>query len=66
MPCSETHAGSPSEDCRCVCGRLVARVVPGGIQLKCRRCKRTLRVALASGSSVEGAEFEVALEREAG
>jgi len=33
-------------DCRCVCGSLVARVVPGGVELKCRRCKRTLVVAL--------------------
>ena len=34
-------------DCRCLCGSLLARVVPGGVELKCRRCKRTLLVALA-------------------
>ncbi len=34
-------------DCRCLCGSLLARVVPGGVELKCRRCKRTMVVALA-------------------
>ena len=34
-------------DCRCVCGSLVARMVPEGVELKCRRCKRTLVVPLA-------------------
>ena len=33
-------------DCRCVCGSLVARVVNGVVELKCRRCKRTLVVEL--------------------
>ncbi len=34
-------------DCRCVCGSLVARLVEGGVELKCRRCKRTLVVPLS-------------------
>ena len=34
-------------DCRCLCGSLLARVVPGGVELKCRRCKRTMVVPLA-------------------
>jgi phage FluMu protein Com len=25
---------------RCCCGSLLARLVPGGVELKCRRCKR--------------------------
>ena len=29
-------------DCRCLCGSLLARVVAGGVELKCRRCKRTI------------------------
>lgn len=33
-------------DCRCVCGSLVARLVDDGVELKCRRCKRTLVVPL--------------------
>jgi phage FluMu protein Com len=27
-----------------MCGSLLARVVAGGVELKCRRCKRTLLV----------------------
>ena len=32
------------DDCRCHCGRLVARIVEGGVVIKCRRCKRDLLV----------------------
>jgi phage FluMu protein Com len=35
-------------DCRCLCGSLLARVVDGGVELKCRRCKRTVFVPMAS------------------
>jgi hypothetical protein len=38
------HAGGG--DCRCLCGSLVARLVDDGVELKCRRCKRTLLVSL--------------------
>jgi hypothetical protein len=27
-------------DARCACGSLLARVLPHGIELKCRRCRR--------------------------
>ena len=54
-----------SEHCRCVCGRLAARVVPEGIELKCRRCKRTLLVALPGGRAQAAPELEITLEREA-
>jgi len=40
---------SPSHsagDCRCDCGSLLGRWVDGGVELKCRRCKRTLWLAL--------------------
>ncbi|MGH0032205.1 MAG: hypothetical protein ACQGVC_20635 [Myxococcota bacterium] len=37
-------------DCRCVCGSLVARLTDGGVELKCRRCKRTLVVPLSGGA----------------
>jgi phage FluMu protein Com len=33
-------------DLRCLCGRLLARLVAGGVELRCRRCKRTLVVPL--------------------
>jgi hypothetical protein len=36
-------------DCRCECGSLLARVVDAGIELKCRRCKRVLLVAVSMG-----------------
>jgi hypothetical protein len=41
-----------SADCRCACGSLVARLVPEGVELKCRRCKRTLVVALSGPDPV--------------
>jgi phage FluMu protein Com len=31
---------------RCHCGNLLARVVPGGVEIKCRRCKRTVVISL--------------------
>lgn len=29
---------------RCACGCLLARALPGGLELKCRRCKRAVVV----------------------
>ena len=37
---------SPPGDCRCLCGSLLARLSEAGVELKCRRCKRILLVAL--------------------
>ncbi len=34
---------------RCGCGSLLARRVSGGVELKCRRCKRTLILPLLDG-----------------
>lgn len=34
------------DDCRCLCGSLLARIVGGAVELKCRRCKRTVLVPL--------------------
>ncbi|MFP2911622.1 hypothetical protein ACLESD_42675 [Pyxidicoccus sp. 3LFB2] len=31
---------------RCLCGSLLARLVPEGVELKCRRCHRTQVVPL--------------------
>lgn len=36
-------------DCRCLCGSLLARLVDGAVELKCRRCKRTHVLPLADG-----------------
>ncbi len=41
----QSHA-TGGEDCRCLCGSLLAKVVAGGVELRCRRCKRTLVVPL--------------------
>jgi len=54
MPTDETQ--DPEEDdcaLRCVCGCLLARHVPGGIELKCRRCKRTIIVPLSESGSAD-------------
>lgn len=41
------EAGTPScRDLRCLCRSLLAREQDGFLELKCRRCKRTLRVRL--------------------
>jgi hypothetical protein len=40
----------PPDHLRCHCGSLLARLVPGGVELKCRRCKRTFTLPLAAGS----------------
>ena len=37
------------DDCRCLCGNLLARVVGDRVELKCRRCKRTHSIPLAGG-----------------
>ena len=48
----EESQPAAGDDCRCVCGSLVARLVEGAVELKCRRCKRTLRVPLTDPSSL--------------
>jgi hypothetical protein len=43
-PCACEAAGA---DVRCDCGKTLARRVKGGVELKCRRCKRTVVLPLA-------------------
>jgi hypothetical protein len=57
-PCAPEHDGATfdvaatsSEPCvhddlRCGCGSLLARRVLDGVELKCRRCKRTVVIPL--------------------
>ena len=45
-PCA---CGAAAADVRCECGNLLARRVEGGVELKCRRCKRTVVLPLADG-----------------
>ncbi len=42
------HPDDGCADVRCACGSLIARLVPGGVELKCRRCKRTNVIELSS------------------
>jgi phage FluMu protein Com len=37
---------------RCGCGSLLARVVPDGVELKCRRCKRQVIVPFDTRAGV--------------
>lgn len=39
-------------DTRCACGALLARRVAGGIELKCRRCRRRLLLRLGADGSI--------------
>ena len=48
----ETDSAS---DCRCLCGSLLARVVGDAVELRCRRCKRTLLIPLAEGAVARSA-----------
>jgi phage FluMu protein Com len=36
---------------RCDCGSLLARVVPDGVEIKCRRCKRRVVIPLNPGDT---------------
>jgi phage FluMu protein Com len=45
MPASAHSLPDSDADCRCHCGSLLARVSEDGVELKCRRCKRTHVIA---------------------
>jgi hypothetical protein len=45
------EAPRPESECRCLCGSLLARLVEGGVELKCRRCKRAHVLPLGDSSS---------------
>ena len=38
---------------RCLCGSMLARLVPEGVELKCRRCKRQIIVPLEKNSAAK-------------
>jgi hypothetical protein len=54
------RSAAPTEpaECRCRCGSLIARLVSGGVEIKCRSCKRLLLLPLAPGD-VAWREIEV-------
>ena len=41
------------EEMRCSCGNLLARLVANGVELKCRRCKRTVVLPLGGNAAPE-------------
>ncbi len=49
----EPSVTDPARDCRCGCGSLLARLRPGGVELKCRRCKRVVVLPVAGLSTCE-------------
>jgi phage FluMu protein Com len=47
LPAAASQALAPADrDCRCLCGSLLARRIGDAVELKCRRCKRTLVIPL--------------------
>jgi hypothetical protein len=52
-PKEEGEASREEDALRCGCGALLARVVPGGVELKCRRCRRCLVIRLDARGEVE-------------
>ena len=44
--CAPCSSGGEEAVLRCDCGSLLARYVGGQVELKCRRCKRTVLVPL--------------------
>ena len=54
------------QELRCCCGRLVARWIRGNtLELKCRRCRRLLRVRLVcEGEPAKGRDPPESVERE--
>ena len=65
QPADPANAHSDADDCRCLCGSLLARVVGDRVELKCRRCKRTLLIPLAGGRANAPARPKLAPLRKA-
>jgi hypothetical protein len=45
--------GGEGAELRCACGSLLARYVDGKVELKCRRCKRTIWIAVGAEGELE-------------
>ena len=55
----ETARQEPHGDCRCLCGSLLARLTEAGVELKCRRCKRTLLIRVPMAARVSPQPLEI-------
>lgn len=60
MRCKPNTAGDrvrvrddDAEELRCLCGSLLARLVPEGVEIKCRRCQRRVVLALEAERPAE-------------
>lgn len=42
------------EELRCACGSLLARLIPEGVELRCRRCKRLVVLPLEKEGAATG------------
>ena len=49
-PRGHADGGPDPGECRCTCGSLLARLVDGAVELKCRRCKLILLLPLAGAA----------------
>jgi len=47
------EGNSDPSEARCECGQLVAKLGVGGVELKCKRCKRLVSIPFSSLSSSE-------------
>jgi hypothetical protein len=52
---SRAPASSPSDESRCLCGRLLARLTDAGIELKCPRCRRVVVIGWSAVRDERGA-----------
>jgi phage FluMu protein Com len=43
-----TSDARPSNETRCECGQLIAKVREHGLELKCKRCKRIIVIPFAA------------------
>lgn len=46
-------SGGRNAPLRCLCGNLLARLTLGGVELKCRRCKRLMIIPLEHDPETE-------------
>lgn len=51
-PVAAAGLDSAQREVRCECNNLLARILAGEIELKCRRCKRLVTLQVGSGASV--------------
>lgn len=51
MPSRAANQPCAADELRCLCGSLIARLVEGGVEIKCRRCQRLVRLPLETDAA---------------